>query len=599
MQNILVVVDMQNDFIDGALGTAEAAAIVDRVAEKIRTFEGKIFYTRDTHEENYPETREGRSLPVKHCIRGTDGWQIRPELCREAGGAEIVDKPTFGSRKLAERLEALDHEEKIGTVTLVGLCTDICVISNAMAIRAFLPEAEIVVDASCCAGVTPESHERALLAMKACQVIVTGEREKSAAEELVEFIEKSPSPFHVIQNLREMYLAAGYDELDERERWEVRRGGRYFTVRNGSSAIAFAVPEKEAKGFHMAASHSDSPTFKIKEKPDMTVEERYVKLNTEKYGGMILSTWMDRPLSAAGRVTFLENGQVACRLVDMDSDLLVIPSLAIHMSRDAKSAEYNPQVDMLPLYACGNKKDFMQAVARAAGVKEEDLLSSDLFLYVREKGRILGAERELILSPKLDDLQCAYTSARAMANSAPDEYINVCAVLDNEEVGSGTKQGADSTFLEDVLRRIAESLGMSGSDYRQRIAASFMISADNAHAVHPNHTEKADPTNRPYINGGIVIKFHGSQRYATDAFSAGVLKNICRQAGVPCQTYANRSDIAGGSTLGNISTAHVSVPTVDIGLPQLAMHSAVETAGVKDTAYAIKMFETFYGGQAR
>ena len=597
MQNILVVVDMQNDFIDGSLGTAEAVEIVEKVAEKIRTFEGKIFYTRDTHGEDYLETREGRSLPVEHCIRGTDGWQIRPELCRGTADMEIVDKPTFGSSELAEKLAALDQEEKIKTVTLVGLCTDICVISNAMAIRAFLPEAEIVVDASCCAGVTPQSHERALAAMKACQVIVTGERKKNEAQLLLEFIEKSPSPFHVIQNLRGMYMEAGYEEIDEKETWQIRQGGKYFTVRNGSSLIAFAVPEKEIKGFHMTAAHSDSPTFRIKEKPEMTVEEHYVKLNTEKYGGMILTTWMDRPLSAAGRVTFLEDGKVACRLVDVDRDLLVIPSLAAHMSRDAKNTEYNPQVDMLPLYACGNKKDFMQAAARAAGVEEENLLSCDLFLYVRERGRILGAEGELILSPKLDDLQCVYTSARAMACSMPGEYVNVCAVFDNEEVGSGTKQGADSTFLEDVLQRIAESLGMSGSEYRQKIAASFMISADNAHAVHPNHPEKADPTNRPYINGGIVVKFHGSQKYATDAFSAGVLKKICRQAEVPCQTYANRSDIAGGSTLGNLSTAHVSVPTVDIGLPQLAMHSAVETAGVQDTEYAVKMFEEFFGGQ--
>ncbi len=238
---------------------------------------------------------------------------------------------------------------------------------------------------------------------------------------------------------------------------------------------------------------------------------------------------------------------------------------------------------------------FMKLVAKSAGVKAEDILSHDLFLYVREKGRTLGRDGEFVLSPKLDDLQCVYASVTAMTESEPVKYINVCAVFDNEEVGSGTKQGANSTFLEDVLSRIKEGLALGNSDYLRMIADSFMISADNGHAVHPNHPEKADPTNRPYINGGIVIKYHGSQQYATDAMSAGYMKSLCLEAEVPCQTYTNRSDVPGGSTLGNISTSHVSVPTVDIGLPQLAMHSAVETGGTLDTEYAVKMFKVFYG----
>lgn len=417
------------------------------------------------------------------------------------------------------------------------------------------------------------------------------------AKDMLRFIEKSPSVFHAVANLKEIFDSKGYQELRENENWDIVPEGKYYTVRNGSAIIAFHMPGQEAKGFHIVASHSDSPTFKIKEKPDMAVEGQYVKLNTEKYGGMLMSTWLDRPLSAAGRIVVRKEGKLESRLVDVEQDLLVIPSVAIHMNRDANTKmEYNPQVDMLPLFSCGGQENgFLQVIAKSAGVEPEDILSHDLFLYVREKGRRLGKDGEFLLSPKLDDLQCAYASAVAMSESKPEEYINLCAVFDNEEVGSGTKQGADSTFLEDVLIRIQEAEGSSDTRYRQRLAESFLISADNAHAVHPNHPEKADPTNRPYLNGGIVIKYHGSQRYATDAVSAAVMKELCSRAGVPCQTYANRSDIPGGSTLGNISAAHVSVPSADIGLPQLAMHSAVETAGSRDTEYAVSMMKVFYG----
>ncbi len=416
------------------------------------------------------------------------------------------------------------------------------------------------------------------------------------AQDMLTFIEKSPSSFHAIANLVEMFEANGYEALDEKQQWKLKKGGKYLVVRNGSAAIAFHIPKTEAKGFHMTSAHSDSPTFKVKENPEMVAEEQYVKLNTEKYGVMILSTWLDRPLSVAGRVVVKEDGQLVSKLVNIDKDLLVIPNLAIHMNREMnKGVEYNPQVDMLPLYGAGPKGQFMKQVAKAAKVKAEDILSHDLFLYVRDKGRTVGKEGEYVLSPKLDDLQCVYASARAMVESAPIDYINVCVVFDNEEVGSGTKQGADSTLLTDTLVRIKEALGKSESEYCRWIADSFMISADNAHAVHPNRPEKADPTNRPYLNGGIVVKYHGSQKYATDALSAAVLKDLCKEADVPCQTFTNRSDSVGGTTLGNISTAHVSVSTVDIGLPQLAMHSAVETGGVKDTEYAVKMFKVFFG----
>lgn len=455
-------------------------------------------------------------------------------------------------------------------------------------------------------------------------------------EEMLEFIEKSPTAFHAVANLEAALAEKGFRRLEETAAWELQPGGGYYVTRNGSSLIAFRIPEAgKASGFHISASHGDSPTFKVKESPEMVAENVYVKINTEKYGGMILSSWLDRPLSVAGRVVVEGEGGMESRLINIEEDLMVIPSLAIHMSRDSGSKEgFNPQVDMLPLYGdCGSfegdacnentggtegidkndgsgtdaagksgkkagsekaKSAFMERVAGAAGIEREKILGHDLFLYVREKGRILGAEGAFVLSSRLDDLQCAYASSRAFMESVPEGYINVCVVFDNEEVGSGTKQGANSTFLEDVLWRIGESLGWSRSEYLRMVAGSFLISADNAHAVHPNHPEKADPTNRPFLNRGIVLKFQGSQKYATDAVSAAELKRLCRKAGVPCQTYANRSDIAGGSTLGNISTSHVSVSSADIGLPQLAMHSAMETAGVKDTKYAVDMFRVFF-----
>lgn len=425
-------------------------------------------------------------------------------------------------------------------------------------------------------------------------------KDNKTVKELLGFIQKSPSVYHVVENIKETLVAQGYEELKENAAWNIKLGNAYFVVRNDSSIIAFRMPGKNPKGFHIVASHSDSPTFKVKENAEMAVEEKYIKLNTEKYGGMILSTWLDRPLSIAGRVTVKgEDGQPQVKLVNIDKDLLVIPNVAIHMNREMnKGFEYNPQVDMLPLVALGSKEEsnnlLYKEITAATGIEAEKILGHDLFLYVREEGRVIGAKKELLLSPKLDDLQCVFTSLQAFVQKKPKKYINVLAVFDNEEVGSATAQGADSTFLQDVLMRIGESLQMSHGDYCRLVADSFLISADNAHAVHPNHTEKADPTNRPYIGGGIVIKYHGSQRYTTDAVSAAKMKLLCEAAKVSCQTYTNRSDIVGGSTLGNISNAHVSLSSVDIGLPQLAMHSAVETAGCKDTEDAVKVFGTFY-----
>ncbi len=421
---------------------------------------------------------------------------------------------------------------------------------------------------------------------------------QDTAAQMLRFIEESPTSYQAIANLKQMLENEGYREWKEEETWEIT-GEKFYVVRNDSSLIALQFPKAVSgpKGFHVIASHSDSPSFKIKENPQISADGGYVKLNTEKYGGMILSTWLDRPLSVAGRVALQTDAGIRTQPVDLKEDLCVIPNLAIHMNREInKGMEYNPQVDMLPLFGMGemSKEAFLEKVAEAAGVKVREILDYDLFLYLREKGRFVGAGQEFVLSPRLDDLQCVYASMKAFLAVQPEEYINVCAVFDNEEVGSGTRQGADSTFLRDTLLRCSEALGYSGGEFCRLVAGSFLISADNAHAVHPNHPEKADPVNRPRINGGIVIKYHGCQKYTSDAFSAGKMKSICLKAGVPFQSYTNRSDVAGGSTLGNISTAHVSVPSVDIGLPQLAMHSAMETAGSHDTEYAVQAFKVFY-----
>lgn len=413
---------------------------------------------------------------------------------------------------------------------------------------------------------------------------------QQTAKELIQFIEKSPTCFQAVETMKEILEQEGYSELKERDKWNLEKGGHYFVTRNDSALIAFAIPQEGLKGFRIMASHSDSPSFKIKDNPEMAVENKYVKLNVERYGGMLCAPWFDRPLSVAGRVVVKENDTFVTKLVDVDRDLLMIPNLAIHMSRQANEGyQYSAQKDMLPLYGEIAAKDtFMETIAQAAGVKAEDILGHDLFLYNRQKGCIWGAQEEFLSIGRLDDLQCAFASLKGFLGGEKKEYAAVHCVLDNEEVGSSTKQGAASTFLYDVLVRMVCGLGMDYEDYLRALADSFMISADNGHALHPNYTEKADPVNRPVLNQGIVIKYSGNQKYCTDAVSAAMFKDLCSQAEVPYQTFTNNSDIPGGSTLGNISNTKVALNSVDIGLPQLAMHSPYETVGVKDTYYLVE-----------
>lgn len=415
-------------------------------------------------------------------------------------------------------------------------------------------------------------------------------------QELFDFIQQSPSCFHVIENVKKQLTEQGFEELCENKNWQIKEGGKYFVTRNLSSVIAFKVPTKDFKSFHIVASHSDSPTFKIKDHPEQMVKGKYVQLNTERYGGMIYSTWFDRPLSIAGRALVKTETGVATKLLNIDRDLLVIPNLAVHMDRTVNDGmKYNPQVNLLPLYGDAASKDtFNKLVAEACGTAEENIISTDLFLYNRTAPTVWGAHNEYMSCAKLDDLECAFSSLKAFLKGENSQSISVCAIFDNEEVGSSTKQGANSTFMYDILNRINENLGRTEEQYHTAVASSFMLSADNAHALHPNHPAISDPTNPVYLNEGIVIKHNANQKYTTDAVSSAIFQKMCEEKNVPYQHFVNRSDVAGGSTLGNIANTHVSLNTVDIGMAQLAMHSSYETAGVLDLDYMIAGMEAFY-----
>ena len=408
---------------------------------------------------------------------------------------------------------------------------------------------------------------------------------KKTAKKLLKFIQKSPTAFQAVEEMSQRLQKEGFKELKEEKHWDLKAGGNYFVTSNHSAVIAFSIPKKPAWKFHIMASHSDSPALKIKENPEMEVEKAYIKLNVERYGGMLLAPWFDRPLSVAGRLIVRKNGEIQEKLVAVDKELLVIPNLAIHMNREVNDGyKYNVQKDMLPLYSdYDGKGSFMKLMAAEADVAEEDILGHDLFLYDRTPGTVWGANEEFISAPRLDDIQCAFASLEGFLRGERKESIAVHCVLDNEEVGSTTKQGAASTFLKDTLMRINMGLGRTQEEYLMTLADSFMVSADNAHALHPNHTDKTDPVNRPVLNGGIVIKYNANQKYCTDGVSAAIFKDICDRAEVPYQIFVNRSDMAGGSTLGNISNTQVPMKTVDIGLAQLAMHSVYETTGAKDT----------------
>lgn len=415
-------------------------------------------------------------------------------------------------------------------------------------------------------------------------------------QKLFRFLDESPTCYHAAANAKAALTAAGAVELRESEQWKLEKGTLYVVERGDSALVAFRVPEGPFHGFLMAAAHSDSPTFKVRETAEAASAGNTLRLSVEPYGGGVWRGWLDRPLSVAGRVVIRQGDRLVSRLVNIDRDLLVIPGVAIHMDRSVnKGAELNPAVDLLPLLGCGKEPGaFRKLIAEAAGVREEHLLSTELFLYPRTKAVQTGLNGEFIVSPRLDDLQCVFGCLEGFLAAKPSGSLPVLAVFNNEEVGSNTRQGADSTFLTDVLERIAHGCGLDSDAWKAAIANSFMVSADNAHAIHPAHPEYADKGEFPVLGGGIVIKYNANQRYTTDAVSGAVFQAICQEAGVPVQRYSNRADLPGGSTLGNISTAHLSVPTVDIGLPQLAMHSVCETAGAADTDLLVKAMAAYF-----
>ena len=408
-------------------------------------------------------------------------------------------------------------------------------------------------------------------------------------EMLKDFLDASHSVYHAAAYLEKVLTDAGYTRLLEKDSWELAPGGKYYVARGGTAVLAFRVPQETPVGFLMSASHSDRPTFKFKENGEL--KGNYTRLATEKYGGMLVAPWLDRPLSLAGRALVETESGVCTKLVDIDRDLMMIPNVAIHMNRQANDGfKWNPAVDTLPLI--GGKEaagKLNQLLEETVGGK---ILGHDLYLYIREKATVWGINEEYISSAALDDLECAWCCTQGFLKAGESRSMPVLCVFDSEEVGSNSVQGAASMFLENVLQRICQALGLELS---RMLAQSFMISADNAHAVHPNHPEFADAGNAPVMNGGVVLKFNASQRYTTDGVSAAIFRKACGKADVPVQTYCNRADVPGGSTLGHISLMHVSVPSADIGLAQLAMHSCYETAGIQDALWLEEAMAAYYG----
>lgn len=419
-------------------------------------------------------------------------------------------------------------------------------------------------------------------------------------EILFDLLEKGISPAHAVSACEKRLTDAGFEVVDYGTAWNLKAGGKYVINHHETTLFAFTLPQNwsdREPAIRIAAAHTDFPCLRIKPSCDIQTNG-YAQVNVEVYGGAILNTWLDRPLGVAGRVAVRSGDVFTPKVVTFQSEknLMTIPNLAIHMNREANSGiSYNAQKDMLPLFSMGGKDVSLQKLlGEQLGVDGKDILSHDLFLYDRMEGSIWGAEREFASCGRLDDLQCAFASMEGFVRAKKADCIAVHCVLDNEEVGSGTKQGAASTFLKDTLLRIHNGLGRTYEEYLMTLADSFMISADNAHALHPNYADMTDPVNHPLLNEGIVIKYNANQKYCTDAVSAAFFKDLCDRAEVPYQTFVNRSDMAGGSTLGNISNTQVPMNTVDIGLPQLSMHSPYETAGVKDTSYFIKVAEEFF-----
>lgn len=429
-------------------------------------------------------------------------------------------------------------------------------------------------------------------------------KEGEFAKDLIDFIHASPSAFHAAKNVEEALVDEGFKRINPEDKWDFKKEGKYYTSKNNSAIIAFVIGKGkiEEEGFKLIGAHTDAPTFRIKADPEMTVEGKYLKLNTEVYGGPILNTWFDRPLSIAGRINLKTKNLLKPKelLIDMEKPITIIPNLAIHMNRKVNEGiKLNPQINTLPLLSNISdefeKDNFLvKLIAKKMGIKVEDILDFELFLYEVEKGCLVGLNEEFISVGKLDDLAMVHAGLHGLIDSKVANATNVLVCFDNEEVGSGTKQGAASPMLRSVLERIVLAMGKDKEDYYRALSNSFLISADQAHGLHPNYTEKQDPTSRPVVNGGPAIKTAANQAYTTDSFSSSVYEGICKSIGIPVQKFVNRSDERGGSTIGPISSSQLDISSVDIGNPILGMHSIRELGGVLDHYYTYKSFKEFY-----
>ncbi len=424
------------------------------------------------------------------------------------------------------------------------------------------------------------------------------------SEELISFINEGASPFHVVDTASKLLEDSGFSPLKLNEVWKIERGGKYYTTSNDSALFAFVIGNEEPEdvGFRIISAHSDSPAIKLKPEPEITVDDYFIKLNSEIYGGAVLMSWLDRPLSIAGRVSLKSSDPFRPnnRLINFKRPLAIIPGLAIHLNRLVNEGlALKPQKDLLPLLGVlpegGSSKGLLnKIIADELGVEASSILDHDLILYEYNKGCIMGLNKEFISSPKLDNLAMVHAGLKAMLNSKQGVASQMLCIFDNEEVGSVSKQGAGSPVFRHIYQRILNSLGKNKEEFFRSIYSSFMISADMAHSLHPNYPEKYDPVIYPHINKGPVIKFSANQKYTSDSDSGAVFEMLCKKAGVPYQKFVNHSDIPGGSTLGNISTEQLDIRSVDVGNAMLAMHSIRELAGVADHEYMIKVFKTFY-----
>lgn len=422
-------------------------------------------------------------------------------------------------------------------------------------------------------------------------------------ENMLQYLNESPTAYHAVENAAGMLKAHAFQELKETEKWSLQAGGRYFVVKNHSCIIAFTVGNGDLaqEGFKIIGAHTDSPALKIKPGACVITPDGYVKLNVEVYGGAILSTWFDRPLALAGRVVLKENGGLTERLIKIDKPVCIIPNLCIHFNKECNTNySYNKQTDILPLLSMKEeemeKGDYLfNLLQRETGIVKADILDYELFLYEYQKGIFMGQNEEFVSASRIDNLCMVYAGLSALTESEESGNIfKVFAAFDHEEVGSVSAQGAHSGFLPHILERISRNLGLTDDAYFQAIANSTSISADTAHAVHPNYSDKHDPENRPVLGGGPVIKYSASQRYSTNAFSAAYFMEACRRAQVPYQKYVNRNDIIGGSTIGPVLSSLTTIPTVDIGTPVLAMHSIREFSAAADNFYAKEAFRAYY-----